>query len=189
MELADWCDATVAMVDGRNDHLEVARWPLPSSSGLLQNRVSDIPPLSIAWRRRRRPRAPPRPASAAVQAALDPERWPEAIEQLQRGAGHVRLRPVHLAECPGRIVPVLLGGIGRISCHPASPNISTARCSRPCSPSPVACPTTWSVTTPLPLNSPAGGHPCSCRRRLDPVGQCSDGPRGMASTLARRHAR
>jgi predicted ATPase/class 3 adenylate cyclase len=85
MELADWCDATVAIAAGRNDHLEVAALAAAAGFWQLQNRVSEIgaavdrtgtiagdPAHHLALR------------ECAVLAALDPERWPEAIEQLQQ---------------------------------------------------------------------------------------------------------
>ena len=44
MELADWCDATVAMVEGRKDHLEVAALAAAVPFWSLQSRVSEICP-------------------------------------------------------------------------------------------------------------------------------------------------
>ena len=85
MELADWCDATVAMASGRDDHLEVAAAAAAVGFWWLQTRVSEIvavvdrmgaiagdPEHHLALR------------ESATYAALDPERWPEAIEPLQQ---------------------------------------------------------------------------------------------------------
>ena len=85
MELADWCDATVAMAAGRDDHLEVAALAAATGFWYLQTRGSEIiaavdrigpiaadPEHHLALR------------SSAVQAALDPERWSEAVEELQQ---------------------------------------------------------------------------------------------------------
>ena len=84
MELADWCDATVAMVEGHNDRHEVVALAAAVQFWSYQNRVSDI---QAAVDRIGAVTADPEHHLAlrllAVQATLDPERWPEAVEQLQ----------------------------------------------------------------------------------------------------------
>ena len=85
MELADWCDATVAMAAGRDDHLEVAALAAAVGFWQMQNRISEI---GAAVDRTGTITADPEHHLAlrecAVRAELDPERWPEAIEQLQQ---------------------------------------------------------------------------------------------------------
>jgi predicted ATPase/class 3 adenylate cyclase len=85
MELADWCDATVSMAAGRDDHLEVAALAAAVGFWQMQNRISEI---GAAVDRTGTIAADPEHHLAlrecAVRAALDPERWPEAIEQLQQ---------------------------------------------------------------------------------------------------------
>jgi predicted ATPase/class 3 adenylate cyclase len=84
MELADWCDATVAMVEGHNDRHEVVALAAAVQFWSFQNRVSEI---QAAVDRIGAVTADPEHHLAlrllAVQATLDPERWPEAVEQLQ----------------------------------------------------------------------------------------------------------
>ena len=56
MELADWCDATVAMTAGRDDHLEVAALAAAAGFWSLQTRVSEISAaVDRMWADRRRP--------------------------------------------------------------------------------------------------------------------------------------
>jgi predicted ATPase len=85
MELADWCDATVAMAAGRGDHLEVAAVAAAVRFWWLQTRVGEI---RAAFDRMGPIAADPEHHLAlfeyAVLATLDPEQWPKAVEELQR---------------------------------------------------------------------------------------------------------
>jgi len=85
LELADWCDATVAMVDGRNDRYEVAALAAAVAFWWLQNRVDDIEAAvervgDVAGDAEHHLTL----CQFAVQASLDPERWPDAIERLEQ---------------------------------------------------------------------------------------------------------
>jgi predicted ATPase/class 3 adenylate cyclase len=85
MELSDWCDATVDVVEGRNDRLEVSALAAAVQFWSYQNRVSDI---QAALSRVGAVEAAPEHHLAlrfvAVHAGLDPARWREAIEELER---------------------------------------------------------------------------------------------------------
>jgi predicted ATPase/class 3 adenylate cyclase len=111
MELADWCDATVEMAAGRDDPLEVAALAAAAGFWRLQNRVSEIgaavdrigsvaaaPEHHLALRR------------CAVHAALDPERWPEAIEQLQHALATYGSDPPTWESAQVALVIFWLGG-------------------------------------------------------------------------------
>ena len=119
MEVADWCDATVAMVEGRNDHLEVVALAAAVQFWSYQNRVTDI---LAAVDRIGAVAADPEHHLAlrllAVQAALDPERWPEAVEQLNEalatyGCGSPSWWSVQVS-----VYLVLLGGMGESAVAP-----------------------------------------------------------------------
>jgi predicted ATPase len=88
MELADWCDATVGLVRGRNDALELAALAAAAPFWFHQSRLEMIPPAAA------RMAAVDGDAAHhlgleefALRAELEPESWPEAIAR-----GHRALR-------------------------------------------------------------------------------------------------
>jgi predicted ATPase/class 3 adenylate cyclase len=111
MELADWCDTTVAMVEGRNDRYEVAALAAAVPFWWFQTRVREI---QAAGERIGVVAGDPAHHLAvrhfAVQAALDPQGWPEAIEQLELAlATYGPDRPTWWSAQIGAFL-VLLGG-------------------------------------------------------------------------------
>jgi predicted ATPase len=112
MELADWCDATVTMVHGRNDHYEVAAVAAAAPLWYYQNRVGDIrsavdrigavdadPEHHLALRR------------SVVTAILDPKQWPQALEQFERALATYSTDEVTWYSAKIAAYMLLLGGI------------------------------------------------------------------------------
>jgi predicted ATPase len=119
MELADWCDATVAMAEGRNDHYEVAALAAAVAFWYSQNRVSEIeaavervgavdgnPEHHLALR------------MSAIHATLDPERWPEAIEQLTEALARYGSDPPSWFTAQAALFLVWLGGLDQSAAEP-----------------------------------------------------------------------
>ena len=156
MELADWCDATVNMVEGRSDPLELAAVAAAARFWWLQNRVTEV--AEAATRMATVVGDPDHHlslAKSATEAMLDlnPSRLPEAIQRLhdaltRYGSEHPTWWTAQVA-----ILLVLLGGLDDSSVAPVIEQIG----------SPVlsakftfarAMPFTWLATLVPPSNSP-----------------------------------
>ncbi len=125
MELADWCDATVAMVEGRNDYLEVAALAAAVGFWRLQNKVSEITAAAD------RIGAVAGDADhhltlrlAAVWATLEPERWSDAIARLEELATSGSGRPTWSNAQIGTSL-VMLGGLGESAVAPIVQRIAS----------------------------------------------------------------
>ncbi len=84
MELADWCDATIPLVRGRHDDVEMALLSAACRFWLFQKRGTDL--NEAAARMASAPSAMEHQLylqAAAVEASLDPARWPDAIAQFE----------------------------------------------------------------------------------------------------------
>jgi predicted ATPase/class 3 adenylate cyclase len=126
MELADWSDSTVAVVEGRNDRHEVAALAAAVPFWWFQNRAPDIqaavdrvgdvdadPEHHLALR------------LSAVKGALDPERWPEAIKQLEQAlARYGSDRPTWWS-AQIRAFLVLLGGLDESAVAPIADRLDS----------------------------------------------------------------
>ncbi len=119
MEMADWCDATVAMVEGHNDRHEVAALAAAVGFWHAQNRVGEIaaavdrigaidgdPDHHLDLR------------ISAVMATLDPERWPEAIEQLEDALARYGSDPPTWCSAHAALILFWLGGLDQSTVAP-----------------------------------------------------------------------
>ena len=112
MELADWCDATVAMVTGRNDALELAAVASAARFWWLQTRVDDIAAaadrLSAVDGQHEHHLVL---EDHAVQATLDPARWAEAIDRLRTALERHGSNEPTWASAEVAVYLLLLGGL------------------------------------------------------------------------------
>jgi predicted ATPase/class 3 adenylate cyclase len=119
MELAEWCDATVALVDGRRDRYEVAALAAAAPFWWFQNRVEEI---ENAIERVGSIEADPEHHLVltlySVQAVLDPDRWPEAIRRLQRALDAYGSDPPSWRTAQTAEFLVLFGGLNVLAVAP-----------------------------------------------------------------------
>ena len=126
MELADWCDATVRMVHGRNDHHEVAALAAAAPLWFYQNRVGDI---RAALDRVRAVEADPERhlalRRAAVAASLDPDRWADALAQFQQALDTYATDEVTWQSANITVYMLLLGGVDESTVRPIAERLDS----------------------------------------------------------------
>ena len=111
MELADWCDATTSLTDGRGDVLEVIALAASVRFWALQNRVDTI--ADAAARGRAIGDSPEHLLLLeiqAMQATLDPQRWDLAVAALEGALERYGSDSPTWATTRAALYLVLLGG-------------------------------------------------------------------------------
>jgi predicted ATPase/DNA-binding SARP family transcriptional activator len=126
MELADWCDATVKLVEGRGDPLELAAVAAAARFWLLQNRVTEIG--HAAARLAPVTGDPEHHLSlekSATEAMLDPRTWPEAIRRLQDALTRYGSKEPTWWTAQVSISLVLLGGLDESTVAPITEHLDS----------------------------------------------------------------
>ena len=126
VELADWCDTTVAMVEGRNDRFELAAMAAATPFWFLQNRVEEI--AFVADRMAAVDGDADHHLTLeefATRAALAPDRWPEATERLQRALARYSTQTPSWASGQVAAFLVLLGGLDESEVAPTAARLDS----------------------------------------------------------------
>ncbi len=126
LELADWCDATVAIVNGRHDRQEVAALAAAVGFWWLQNRAHDI---QVAVER-----VEDAPGEAehhlalchyAIQTSLHPDHWRDAIGRLEKALARYGSDQPTWRTAQSHAYLVLLGGLDATAVVPIATRLDS----------------------------------------------------------------
>ena len=126
MELADWCDATVNMVAGRGDRLELAAVAAAVRFWWFQNRVDKITDArarmaSVAGDAEHHLAL----EKSAAEVTLDPTTWREAIERLEAALTRYGSDPPSWWSAETAVYLVLLGALDESAVAPIAERLQS----------------------------------------------------------------
>jgi predicted ATPase len=126
MELADWCDATVHLVTGRDDALELSALAAAVQFWFHQGRLDEIPPAAermVAVEGDTEHHLVL--AEYAMRATLRPDGWPEAIAQSHRALDRCAEGGATWASAHLRAFLVLLADLDASEVAPAAATLGS----------------------------------------------------------------